>query len=281
VVADLLYKGHSYYGPWFTATDPKIPDFIYQGSDIVAGPCSAITGPVEEFSAVGFDEAKPGGTFLKIGVGILRKPDDAAYSAYRLYEIVDGGKWSVKKSADAVEFTQELHNASSGYGYVYQKKLRLVAGKPVMVIEHSLKNTGTRALHSSVYDHNFLVLDKQPTDAGFTITFPFQLTVNPAPDKELAEVEKNQILYRKTLTGQDRVYFGIDGFGKSSDDYKIHIENKNVHAGMTISGDQPLSKVAFWSIRSVIAVEPFIDISLEPGSHSTWKYDYEYYTLPQ
>ena len=50
VVADLQYTGHSYYGPWFTATDPKIPDFIYKGSDIVAGPCSAITGPVEEFT---------------------------------------------------------------------------------------------------------------------------------------------------------------------------------------------------------------------------------------
>jgi hypothetical protein len=282
VVADLQYKGHSYYGPWFTATDPKIPDFIYQGSDIVAGPCSAITGPVEEFTpAVGFDEAKPGGTFLKVGVGILRKPDDAAYSAYRLYEIVDGGKWSVKKSADAVEFTQELHNAASGYGYVYQKKLRLLAGKPVMVIEHSLKNTGTRAIHTSVYDHNFLVLDKQPTNAGFSITFPFAVTVDPPPDKELAEVVKNQILYRKTLTGEDRVYFAIMGFGKSSDDYKIHIENSNVHAGMTITGDRPLAKLSLWSIRSVIAVEPFIDISVEPGGHSTWKYEYEYYTLPQ
>jgi hypothetical protein len=281
VVADLQYKGHSYYGPWFTATDPQIPDFIYKGSDIVAGPCSAITGPVEEFTVVGFDEAKAGGTFLKLGVGVLRKSDDGVYSPYRLYEIVDGGKWTVKKSADAVEFTQELHNASSGYGYVYQKKLRLVSGKPVMVIEHSLKNTGTRAIHTSVYDHNFLVLDKQPTGTGFTITFPFAVTANPAPDKNSAEVEKNQIIYRKTLTGKDTVAFGIEGFGKSSDDYKIHIENKNVHAGMTISGDRPLTKVALWSIRSVIAVEPFIDISLEPGSHSTWKYDYEYYTLPQ
>jgi hypothetical protein len=282
VVADLQYKGHSYYGPWFTATDPKIPDFIYKGSEIVAGPCSAITGPVEEFTpAVGFDEAKAGGTFLKIGVGVLRKPDDAAYSAYRLYEIVDGGKWTVKKSADAVEFTQELHNASSGYGYVYHKKLSLLAGKPVMVIEHSLKNTGTRAIRTSVYDHNFLVLDKQPTNAGFSITFPFQVTANPPPDKALAEVEKNKILYRKTLTGEDRVYFAIEGFGKSSDDYKIHIENTNVHAGMTITGDRPLAKMSLWSIRSVIAVEPFIDISLEPASQSTWKYDYEYYTLPQ
>jgi hypothetical protein len=282
VVADLQYKGHSYYGPWFTATDPTVSDFIYKGSEIIAGPCSAITGPVEEFATpIGFDEAKAGGMFLKIGVGILRKPDEAAYSAYRLYEIVDGGKWSVKKSADAVEFTQELHNAASGYGYVYHKKLSLLAGKAVMLIEHSLKNTGTHAIHTSVYDHNFLVLDKQPTNAGFTITLPFEVTANPSPDKALAEIEKNKILYRQTLTGEDRVYFSIEGFGKSSDDYKIHIDNTNVHAGMTITGDRPLAKMSLWSIRSVIAVEPFIDISLETGSQSTWKYNYEYYTLPQ
>ena len=280
VVADLQYKGHSYYGPWFTATDPTVSDFIYKGSEIVAGPCSAITGPVEEFATpVGFDEAKGGGTFLKVGVGVLRKPDDAAYSAYRLYEIVDGGKWSVKKSADTIEFTQELRNTTSGYGYVYHKKLSLLAGKPVMVIEHSLKNTGSLAIHTSVYDHNFLVLDKQPTNAGFAITFPFNVTANPAPDKALAEIEKNKLLYRKTLTGEDRVYFSIEGF--SPDDYRIHLDNTNVHAGMTITGDRPLAKMSLWSIRSVIAVEPFIDISLEPGSQSTWKYSYEYYTLPQ
>jgi hypothetical protein len=28
-------------------------------------------------------------------------------------------------------------------------------------------------------------------------------------------------------------------------------------------------------------VEPFVDISLEPGGESTWKYVYEYYTLPR
>ena len=121
---------------------PRSPTSFIEGSEIVAGPCSAITGPVEEFTVLGYDEAKPGGTFLKIGVGILRKPDEAHYSAYRLYEIVNGGKWSVKKSKDAVEFTQELHDASSGYGYVYHKKLSLVAGKPQMLIEHSLKNVG-------------------------------------------------------------------------------------------------------------------------------------------
>jgi hypothetical protein len=28
-------------------------------------------------------------------------------------------------------------------------------------------------------------------------------------------------------------------------------------------------------------VEPFIDISAEPGSQMTWQYHYDYYTLPR
>jgi hypothetical protein len=280
VVADLQYAGHSYYGPWFTQTDPKVPDFVYQGAEIIAGPCSAITGPVEEFTALGYDEAKAGGTFVKIGVGVLRKPDDSTYSGYRLYEIVDGGKWTIKKGADAIEFTQELHDASSGYGYIYRKKISLIAGKPEMSIEHSLKNTGTRSIHSSVYDHNFLVLNKQPTGPAFSLTLPFTITSDHPPEQGLAEFRGNQMVYLKTLAGQDRVYTTIQGFGKSAGDYKIRIENAEVKAGMTVTGDRPLARMALWSIRSVLSVEPFIDISLEPGSQLAWKYGYEYYTLP-
>ncbi len=282
VIADLEYKGHSYYGPWFTGTDPNVSDFIYKGSEIIAGPCSAITGPVEEFNpALGYEDAKAGGTFLKIGVGILRKTDDQPYSPYHLFPIVNGGKWTVSKGADFVEFTQELHDPASGYGYIYRKKLSLVKGKPEMTIEHSLKNVGTQAIHTNVYDHNFLVLDKQQTNAAFSISFPFDVTATPPPDKEMAEIRKNQILYRKTLKGEERVYFSIDGFGKSAADYKVHIENTKASVGMTITGDHPLLKASLWSIRSVIAVEPFIDLSIEPGAESQWKYDYEYYTLPR
>lgn len=282
VIADLQYAGHRYYGPWFTQTDPTVRDFVYRGADIAAGPCSAITGPVDEFQLpLGYDEAKAGGTFIKIGVGVLRKPDDAKYDAYRLYDIVDGGKWSVKKSKGSVQFTQELHDQSSGYGYIYQKKISLVARKPEMLIEHSLKNVGTRAIHSDVYDHNFLVLDNQPLDAGFTVTLPFTISSRRPPNKELAEIRKNQIVYLKTLTGEDVVSTPIAGFGSSPDDYKVRIENTNLKAGMTITGDRPLQRMLLWSIRSVLAVEPFVEISVEPGSQFTWKYNYEYYTLPR
>lgn len=279
-MGDLAYAGHHYYGDWFTGTDPSVSDFVYRGDGIVAGPCSAITGPVEEFGVLGYDEAQPGGAFLKIGVGVLRKPDDKPYTPYRLYEIADGGKWSIRKTGDAVEFTQELHNASSGYGYIYHKKISLVAGKPEMLIEHSLRNTGTKPLHTNVYDHNFLVLDHKPIDGGFTITFPFTITNGPPADKELAAFRKNQVVFLKTLAGQDRVYTAIEGFHGNPGEYNIRIENTQIKAGMTITGDRPLAKVSLWSIRSVMALEPFIDISAEPGGEMTWRYKYEFFTLP-
>ena len=49
-----------------------------KASDIVVGTQSAITGPAEEFvQPQGFDSAKVGETFVKIGVGVLRKADDS------------------------------------------------------------------------------------------------------------------------------------------------------------------------------------------------------------
>src|SRR5581483_11892927 len=125
VLYSLEANGHNYYGPWFSKTDPSVHDFVYRDADIVAGPCSAITGPVDEFGPLGYDEAKPGATLVKIGSGALRKASTEKYDNYHLYEIADGGKWRVTRRPDGIEFVQELTDANSGYAYVYQKSVRL------------------------------------------------------------------------------------------------------------------------------------------------------------
>lgn len=280
VIYSLQYKGHEYYGPWFNKTAPNIRDFVFEGEDIIAGPCSGITGPVDEFRPLGWDEAKPGGMFVKIGVGTLRKPGEGRYDNYHVYEIADQGKRAVRRNRDSIEFTQQLSDASSGYGYVYRKVVRLVPGKPEMVLEHSLKNTGKNAIRTSVYNHNFLVLDKQQTGADFTIAVPFQIRTPRPPNRELAEVRGNQIAYLKTLTGRDVVTTPLQGFAGNAADSEFRIENAKLGAGMKVVADRPLLSESLWSIRSVIAIEPFTAIAIEPGAEFTWKSTYTYYTLP-
>jgi len=284
VIGSAEYAGHDYFPQWFERADAKVRDFIYDDPDIVAGPCTAITGPSEEFvtdgKALGFDEAKPGGTFIKIGVGVLRKPDDAKYDMFRVYEMVDGGKWAVRRDYDAIEFRQELSDPSTGYAYDYRKTVSVTKGKPQLVLDHSLRNTGRRAIHSSVYNHNFLYLDRLSPSPDISITFPFMIQAAPPPDQHLAEVRGNQIVFRKTLTGEDRVYLAIAGFGLDPRDYDIRIENRKAGAGLRITADRPLSRAALWSIRAPLSVEPFIDMKIEPGAEFTWRINYDFYKLP-
>jgi len=280
VIYSLQYNGHDYYGPWFQKTDPKVHDFVYHGADIVASPCTAITGPVDEFAPLGWDQAKPGGSFIKIGVGALRRPDGGKYDNYRLYEVIDSGKRTIKQDRESIEFTQELADASSGYAYSYRKTMRLTEGKPEMVMEHSLKNNGSRAIRTSVYNHNFLVLDGQPPGPGFVITVPFQIQSRRPPTKELAEIRGNQIVYLKTLQNRDIVTTPLQGFTQSPKDNDIRIENSRLGAGMRITSDRPLSSESLWSIRAVLAVEPFVSVAIEPGNEFTWKSTYNYYMLP-
>ena len=281
VIASLEYKGHNFYGPWFDRMDPKVHDYIYQGAEVVAGPCSAISGPVEEFGAngtvLGWNEAKPGGTFIKVGVGALRK-GEGRYDPYTLYEIVDPGKWSVKRAADSIEFTQQLNDPSSGYAYVYTKTVRLSEGKPVMQLEHRLKNTGQHPIHTLVYNHNFLVLDKQPPGPDFSISVPYQIDSSHPLRNKLLQIQQNRIVFTKALENQEVASTPVRGFGKAAEDYDIRIENSKVGAGVRILGDRPLAFVAFWSMRNVLSMEPFIDISVDPGSEFNWKISYEYYT---
>src|SRR5947209_8638136 len=145
-IYSLRYQDHDFYGTWYDRIDPKVINWVYQGSEIVSGPCSALAGPVNEFQTpLGYDEAEPGGTFIKIGVGVLRKVE-GNYNRYFPYEVVDPGKWSVSMQRDSIEFTQELSDPNSAYGYVYRKVVRLAKGKPEMVIDQTLKNTGRRAI---------------------------------------------------------------------------------------------------------------------------------------
>jgi hypothetical protein len=281
VMGSLEYKGHSYFGPFFEKFDPGVDD-VEIGNPIKAGINSAASGPVEEFigkdgAALGYAEAKPGETFCKIGVGSLRKIDNAAYSSYTHYPIVDGGRRSVKSGANWIEFTQELA-CGSGYAYHYTKTLRFLKDEPVMVIEDRLVNTGKRAIHTQVYDHNFLSIDHKNTGPGSVVSFPFA----PRATQDmggLGAIRGKELLFPKNLQGSDTFYTELAGFGKQAADYEIRVENRKSGAGVLIRGDQPLVNLGIWAVRTVVAPEPYVEIEAAPGEEARWKYTYQFYTI--
>jgi hypothetical protein len=280
VIGSLTYRGHEFYVPWFQAMSNRVWDFVFQGDGIIASANSAATGPVEEFNseggALGYADAAPGGTFLKIGVGVLRRPDATAYSSYRMYPMVDAGRRTVSHKADRVVFTHEVADAASGYAYHYIKTVRLVHGAPSMMIEHELRNTGTRPISTSVYDHNFLSIDGAGTVAGLELSTRFTMAADKPPSPDLAVVSGKQLIYRASLSGEQRVAAALSGFGPTATDYSFHIIDPAQGAGLRITANRPLQRVALWSIRPVMAIEPFITMTIKPGATFRWSYRYDY-----
>ncbi|MCE7068181.1 hypothetical protein [Dyadobacter sp. CY326] len=264
-VPSLEYKGHSYFGQWNGTYDPKLHD--------------AIMGPVEEFVALDFDQAKPGETFVKIGVGVLIKPDDKKYSFATDYKIKDGGKWTVDKQKDHVTFTHVLKDAT-GYAYVYKKTLKLVAGKPQLVLEHSLKNTGTKDIATSTYNHNFFMIDKEPTNENIRVVFPFDVSGEGAGFGTIINAKGKTLNYSRAMENKDQVFSsGLKGFGPTAKDYDIRIENVKTSAGVRITGDKPLEKLVYWACPTTSCPEPYIRLSAKPGEEIKWNINYEFYTF--
>src|SRR4030095_2792884 len=149
MVSTVEFAGHTFYGQWFSRMDPATRDVGYQGDEVLVSRNTSAVGPAQEFQTpLGYDNAKEGDRFVKIGVGVLKKRDDTRYAFANVYDIVDHGKWSVNKTANSVEFTQELNDKATGYAYLYKKTIQLSGDKPEMVIQHSLKNTGKLSIQS-------------------------------------------------------------------------------------------------------------------------------------
>lgn len=264
LISRLEFDGHSFYGQWFEKYSPTTHD--------------AVMGPVEEFAPVGYHEAKSGGNFLKIGVGLLTKPDEAAYSSFKLYTIANPGKWKIKKKADQIQFVHQLDDPD--YSYRYHKTIQLTKGKPELILTHTLKNTGKKTIETTVYNHNFLVMDDQLTGPGYVVNFPVNVTGTGRGFGEIARIQDSKLIFLRELNQGESVYCsGLLGLSNDPPDYNLSVENRKTGAGVRIRCDQPMLKLVFWASLKTVCPEPYIQIRVEPGEAFNWKISYEYYTI--
>ena len=264
VIFELKYNGHDYFGPWNPIRDPNNHD--------------AISGPVEEFFQIGYEEAPVGGEFLRIGIGGLLKSDEEEFNRRGFYEFSNPGKWTVSRAKDQIVFTHVLNDVA-GYSYVYEKTVRLIKDKPEMVLAHTLKNTGRKAIETIVYDHNYFTIDHQTTGPDFVVKFTFPLSsldeIHPA-----VRFNDRQLEYVRALEPEEVTpAIQLQGHSSSMEDYNFSIENKKTGAAVKITCDRPVIRINYWSRSNALSPEPYINLHIQPGESFTWDITYNFYTL--
>ncbi len=259
IIYSLESGGHQYVGEWKKRQDPLVHEDL--------------TGPADSYGdpGLGFDEAKIGGEFIRIGVGALEK-SEKEYVWSKTYRIVDHGLWEVEQGKDWITFTHTLQR-ESGWAYVYTKRIELMKEKPGFSMIHTLINKGSKAIHTDQFNHNFFVMDQKVTGPDFSLEFPFILS-SEEYNPELVELDQNKLLFKKELS-EESIWLILDGFGESAEDNQVKILNQKTGAGVQISVDKPLQKIVFWAISTTLCPEPFIQLDVLPGDTETWVSEYK------
>lgn len=259
VVRDLRCRGHRYVAPWQTRHDPLRHD--------------GLTGPVDEFTPVGYERARPGEEFLKIGIGTLRRFSEDPYDRFRLHEIVNPGIRETITARDRVEFRHRL--LSDEYGYDYRKTLRLTP-EPGLRIEYALKNLGPAILSGYVYNHNFFTLDRMTTGPETEIRFPFRPSGTWREAYDCVELTRDGIRFNRELRRGEVVFMGdLHSPDPATRRYEFSIRNLRTGAGIRTSGSGELSHMVFWAHANVACLEPYTSFQVFPGETGVWQINYE------
>jgi hypothetical protein len=256
VIESVVYEGHEYFGYWKNTHDP-----LYH--EDLAGPVEGYIEP-----GLGYAEAVPGEGFIRIGVGVIEKKDEAEYDWAGVYKILDHGTWNTEHGEDWITF---IHKVSSdlGYGYVYKKTIRLK--EDGFTIEHRLLNTGTKAIETDQFNHNFFMIDGEPSGPAFKITFPYEISTEDDP-KGYYNLEGNSLTYLKNI--DQGVLVKMKEFSKELEDHHVTVLNQKSGAGVTFSVNKPLYDMAFWSCPTTLCPENFIWLSVRPGQEESWTSEY-------
>lgn len=265
LVACASFAGHRYFGEWSDGYDPLRTD--------------AVVGPAEEFRApegreLGYTDAAVGDSFVKIGVGLLRKVDDGPYRFGTSYPLLDSGTWKVTAHPSSIVFTQQL-NTALGVAYEYTKVLELDRNRPVLRLKHTLRNLGTKAIVTEVYDHDFFTFDDQPVGPGVSVALGF-IPRAPKPLGSAVRLEAKAISFVATPSATETAQGYLEGYAAKPGEYRIEVLDSRSGAQIVQSSRSPISRFYLWSTRRTLCPEAYIALDIAPRSQQQWEIAYEF-----
>ncbi len=279
IVRRVEYQDHVYFDrllrPDMPVGDPKNHE-------------SGAIGTASEFGLdippLGYDEAKPDGSFLKIGVGELQRIDREPYGFWKPYPHVKPGKWHMSRrpvtgAAQQICFRQEVIGPRY-WSYDYETVVGLpYPDRPEVHISRRLHNSGKKMIRTEHYVHNFMGIDQTPIGPDYRLEFPFaSVATHPfdpvVVDLRVVSSAKRETIIRFHNTPQVDIYGELGSIPKSASGNAAVLVNEATGAGIRVAGDHGPSTIHIWGTSRVLCPELFVPIVLAPGQTMNWSIRY-------
>ena len=303
---------------WSKITDIYDFGYEGPNKDVLSADFTAMVGPAEEFGAIGYADVPAGGLFVKPGVGVLKRDElnynhslpypIANGGKWDVKRSRDTVEFTHTLSEPSIGFgyvyTKIVRLTPGKPQMTIAHVMKNTGSKPIVtnVYNHNFTTidkqpTGpdiaitvpwqmTRAARGGGAGRQGAA-PGTPARQGQPPVDPYAALAagermgtqcGQTQMQSLASTQGNTLVYSKVLEGSECYPGNFTGFGADAKDNDIRIENKKTGAGVRITGDRPLTRLGYWSIRTVVAPEPYIDLNIEPGQQFAWTYTYDYYT---
>ena len=246
----------------------------------------------------GYNEGSNGSTFLKIGVGILKR-NSSSYNFSSSYQVVELAHTTTTWEPDRAHFVQTLSGTADGYSYQLEEDLIVKNDRVLMY--YVLTNTGTKTFTTEQYLHNFLTFSQRNVGPNYRVYFPYNMVTSP----QLQQWEpplfgqvgrtpgfidinppmvglENMVLYTKAISSVPKtwIYKPDDYFGPDT----IAVEQSDIGQRVIIESSLRSAYVGIWTTSYQVSPEQFVIITLAPGEQTTFTRTYKFSTdglMPQ
>ncbi len=219
----------------------------------------------------GFAETAVGETFPKWGVGLLTRPDERPYDFSRTYPIAPFAR-AITATATRLESITE---AEPCRGLALRLERALEVADCDLLSDVTVVNTGTRAVHTREYCHNFAAIDGHAIGPDYRLELSQPLRIDQQ-DPWFRSTGSILHLHRPVPAGANAYVCGP--LDPDPDGFTWRL----VHApsGVSVS-EQVLSApgpalCAVWATGHVICPEVFIDAVIAPGERRSWRRRYAF-----
>ena len=240
---------------------------------------------------LGYQQAQPGQSFLKIGVGELVKGSCSScdsteiYNFNSPYKFAKTPKWNEVKSESKHGIALEQEIYLNEHGYKLTKDVWLEDN--TLKIKHTLINLGRVPFATAWYSHHFFTCDSRPVDVGYEADL--NLPSNGGHYSEPGTWSWSQPIdeYAKVKSYGDRVMVRMDRPVEASTRIKAEFQRDDQSdGGFTVKGcgtsiDESILEVNqpgsvkmyaynFYIESGTFSPEPQYYMHLYPGETTTW-----------
>lgn len=210
--------------------------------------------PDEFEMPLGYDGAKIGEGFVKIGVGVEKKREDKPYTNWDEHEIIKRAENKVEKSDDKVIYTQSLE--FNGFSYEYEKTVKLIDDS--FTISHTLRNNGEKSIKTLWYSHPFFDIALFEDEITLDIPKDYNL-INGKFNNNVIPIDEDS---KKGMCFNWRV-------SENSENKQILINNENIV--YSVKGDFEFHELQIYVNEKAISVEPKKIIELNQDEVFSWE----------